>query len=88
MTTNLNPTTTATGSDAVSYDYVYFISYTHNAGGGINFVNAEVTLPVQIRLFEEINLLQDYYRKQGYANALILSYTLMRTVPAPARGQS
>ncbi|WP_229069002.1 hypothetical protein [Actinoplanes sp. DH11] len=91
MTTDNRPNPNpngATGNDAGSHLYHYFVSFNHNTGGNISFANAEISLLQPIRRYEQVVMLQNYYQRElGFANALILGYTLMRTEPVAAPSQ-
>jgi hypothetical protein len=70
-TSNTNPTA-GTGAEPVRY--YYFVSFTHNTGGGINFVNTGLALYQPIRTLQDTNDLAEYFRGQGYVNPLILAF--------------
>jgi hypothetical protein len=78
-----NPTATASET-AVSH--VYFLAFQYQGNGDVGFANTELALPAPIRAFADVQAIERYLRNQGYPNALVMGFNLLRTEAVQAGG--
>jgi hypothetical protein len=77
----MNPTETPTTADQVaSVTYRYFVSFTYAAPNGSGFANMTVESNRPINDIAQIHQEQERLRRDGYRNALILSFSLLARV--------
>ncbi|MBG0567919.1 hypothetical protein [Actinoplanes aureus] len=84
QSTNTNPTNGATATTVPAYPYHYFVSFAHATRGGSGFANTEVELSVPITSIEQVRDLETYFAEQGYHEARVMGFTLLRNDLATA----
>lgn len=84
MTTNQpHPANGAPGTTVPAYPYHYFVAIQYfNPAGGLAFTNMEIPLTKKLMFLEQVQDMERYLRRQGYTNALVMGFHLLRTDPA------
>ncbi|SNY09795.1 hypothetical protein [Paractinoplanes atraurantiacus] len=63
--------------------FVYFVAIQYGHNGGLGFSNMEFRISVKVTDLAGVQLIEQNLRSNGYPNALVMGYNLLRTETEP-----